>query len=128
MILSKNGKSFMPISYKKSRMKIVTAPHTKVERDFLRCTKFFIIKTHRSIEYFITSQVSIKLRQKTRENADKNSQDFETQDTLHQTHLFNISTGSTSDTEITTQAKSIIKTKNSMRHKLTVHLTLHREK
>ena len=34
MILSKNGKSFIPISYKKSRMKIVTAPYTKFERGF----------------------------------------------------------------------------------------------
>ena len=29
MILSKNGKSFIPISHKKSRTKIVMAPHTK---------------------------------------------------------------------------------------------------
>ena len=38
MILSKNGKSFIPISHKKSLMKIVTAPHTKFERDFFECS------------------------------------------------------------------------------------------
>ena len=38
MILSKNGTSFIPISHKKSRTKIVTAPHTKFERGFFRCS------------------------------------------------------------------------------------------
>ena len=39
MILSKNGKSFILISHKKSFTKIVTAPHTKFERDFFRCSE-----------------------------------------------------------------------------------------
>ena len=39
MILSKNGKSFISISHKKSLTKIVTAPHTKFERYFFRCRK-----------------------------------------------------------------------------------------
>ena len=37
MILSKNAKSFIPISHKKLFTKIVTAPHTKFVRDFFRC-------------------------------------------------------------------------------------------
>ena len=37
MILSKNGKSFIPISHNESLMKILTAPHTKFERDFFWC-------------------------------------------------------------------------------------------
>ena len=40
MILSKNGKSFIPISHKKLFMKIVRAPHTKFERDCFRCTYY----------------------------------------------------------------------------------------
>ena len=38
MILSQNGKSFISISHKKSLTKIVTAPHTKFERNFFRCS------------------------------------------------------------------------------------------
>ena len=37
MILSKNGKSFIPILHKKSLTKIVTTPHTKFERHFFGC-------------------------------------------------------------------------------------------
>ena len=32
MILSKNGKSFISISHKKPLTKIVTAPHTKIQK------------------------------------------------------------------------------------------------
>ena len=59
-----------------------------------------------------TSQGLLKPKQKTREDTDKFSQYSETSSALDQTDLLDISVGTISDPDISTQNKSIIETKN----------------